>query len=135
LAEAYREDGYAEDGLRALDEALAFVEATGDCLWEAELHRLKGDLLLRQTPSDDHQSVTCFHRALDTARHQQTKSLELRAATSLAHLWQSQGKCQEARELLEPVYGWFTEGFDTADLRDAKALLDKLRAKMDPPTV
>jgi DNA-binding winged helix-turn-helix (wHTH) protein/predicted ATPase len=135
LAEAYREDGYAEDGLRALDEALAFVEATGDCLWEAELHRLKGDLLLRQTPSDDHQSVTCFHRALDTARHQQAKSLELRAATSLAHLWQSQGKCQEARELLEPVYGWFTEGFDTADLRDAKALLDKLRAKMDPPTV
>jgi peroxiredoxin len=88
--------------------------------------RLKGALLLRQAAPDVAQAETCFHHALDIACRQEAKSLELRAATSLARLWQSQGKRQDAYDLLAPVYGWFTEGFDTADLKDAKALLDAL---------
>jgi predicted ATPase len=94
--------------------------------YEAELHRLKGVLLLSLSPNHRTEAEACFQQALDIARHQQAKSLELRAATSLARLWQSQGKRQDACELLEPVYGWFTEGFDTADLQDAKVLLDEL---------
>ena len=94
--------------------------------WEAELHRLKGKLLLQQRIPDEAQAETCFHQAIDIARQQQAKSLELRAAMSLARLWQQQGKQAEAYELLVPIYGWFTEGFDTTDLREAKALLDEL---------
>ena len=92
----------------------------------AEIYRHKGVLLLKQAVPDASQAETCFHQALSVARHQQAKSLELRAATSLARLWQSQDKRQDATDLLAPVYGWFTEGFDTADLKDAKALLDEL---------
>ena len=126
LAEAYGKAGQAEEGLRVLAEALAAVDQTGERWWEAELHRLKGELLLWQAVLNEHQAEACFHQALDIARHQQAKSLELRAATSLSRLWQQQGKCIEARELLAPVYDWFTEGFDTADLQEAKALLDEL---------
>src|SRR5262249_35623766 len=93
---------------------------------EAELYRLKGELLLKQTPPDEQQAEACFQQALAIACQQQAKSWELRAAMSLARLWQQQGKCQEAHDLLAPVYGWFTEGFDTADLQEAKALLDAL---------
>jgi predicted ATPase len=93
---------------------------------EAELHRLKGEVLLRQPVSDKPQAVACFQRALDLARQERAKSLELHAALSLSRLWQQQGKRGEASELLAPVYGWFTEGFDTADLQEAKALLDEL---------
>ncbi len=96
---------------------------------EAELHRLKGDLLAmtdREMQDADLTPENCFHKALEIARHQQAKSLELRAATSLARLWQSQDKRQDAYDLLAPVYGWFTEGFDTADLMEAKSLLQEL---------
>jgi predicted ATPase len=96
--------------------------------WEAELYRLKGELLLQQTVVPDvQQAEACFHQALAIARRQQAKSLELRAAMSLARLWQRQGKRVEAYRMLVEVYGWFTEGFDTADLREAKALLDALQ--------
>jgi predicted ATPase len=92
----------------------------------AELYRLKGELLLGQALPDADQAETCFRRALDVTRHQQAKSWELRAAMSLSRLWQRQGKRADARELLAPLYGWFTEGFDTADLQEAKALLEAL---------
>ena len=95
-------------------------------LWEAELYRLQGALLLHQTVPDAQHAEACFCQALATARRQQAKSLELRAAMSLARLWQRQGKRAEARQMLAEVYGWFTEGFDTADLQEAKALLDAL---------
>ena len=109
-----------------LAEVLAEVHNTGLCYCEAELYRLKGELLLQQAAGWDGEAEACFRQALDVARRQQAKSWELRAATSLARLWQQQGKRAEARELLAPVYGWFTEGFDTADLQEAKALLDTL---------
>ncbi len=94
--------------------------------WDAELYRLKGELLLARAAEHGTEAETCFHQALDIARHQQAKSWELRATTSLARLWQSQGKRQDAYDLLAPVCGWFSEGFDTADLKDAKALLEEL---------
>jgi predicted ATPase len=124
LAEAYGDGEQAEEGLTALDEALTVVESTGERYWEVELHRLKGTLLL--TRSAEPQAEACFRQALDVARRQHAKSLELRAAMSLARLWQRQGKCAEAHELLAPVYGWFTEGFDTPDLQEARALLEGL---------
>ncbi len=93
---------------------------------EAELHRMKGALLSRHAAPDSRKAEASFHRALEVARSQSAKFWELRAATSLARLWQSQGKPTEASDLLAPVYGWFTEGFDTADLKEAKALLDEL---------
>jgi len=99
-------------------------------LEEAELHRLKGELLLQQSSGNQPEAETCFQKALDVARSQQAKSWELRAATSLARLWQPQDKRQEAYDLLAPVYNWFTEGFDTADLKEAKALLDNLAEDM-----
>src|SRR5215468_8941144 len=92
----------------------------------AEVYRVQGELLLLQATPDASQAEMSFHHALDVARRQQAKSLELRAAMSLARLWQHQGKRAEARDLLAPVYGWFTEGFDTADLQEARALLDEL---------
>ena len=109
-----------------LAEALTLVDTTGERWYEAELYRLKGALLLQQSSDNQAEAETCFQQAIDIARSQQAKSLELRAATSLARLWQQQGKRQEAHDLLAPVYNWFTEGFDTADLKDAKALLDAL---------
>jgi predicted ATPase len=117
--------GHTEDGLQALAEAHTLVEQHDERWWEAEVHRLRGVLLLRQPGTPPAEAEAWLQRALDVARRQQAKSLELRAAMSLARLWQQQGKRAEARELLAPIYGWFTEGFDTADLREAKALLDE----------
>jgi TOMM system kinase/cyclase fusion protein len=126
LAEAYSVIGQPESGLTALAEALTLVDTTGERLWESELYRLKGALLLQQNSGNQAEAETCFQQAITIAQNQQAKSWELRAATSLARLWQRQGKRQEAYDLLEPVYHWFTEGFDTADLREAKALLYEL---------
>jgi len=124
LAEAHGTIGEPEVGLTALTEALTLVDTTGERWYEPELHRLKGELLLQQNSDNQAEAESCFHHALDIARSQQAKSFELRTATSLARLWQQQGKRQEAHDLLAPVYHWFTEGFDTRDLQDAKALLD-----------
>jgi predicted ATPase len=127
LAEAYASLGKPEQGLDALTKAAAFMEETGEGLWEAEIHRLKGELLLHRSSEGQDQAEASFRKALNTARRQESRSLELRAATSLARLWAEQGERQQAHDLLAPVYGWFTEGFDTADLKNAKALLDDLR--------
>ncbi len=126
LAEAHSVIGQPEAGLTVPTEALALVEKNGECYYEAELHRLRGEFFLKQRTPNELQAESCFRQALEVACSQQAKSLELRAATSLARLWQRQGKRQEAYELLAPIYGWFTEGFDTADLQDAKALLEAL---------
>jgi predicted ATPase len=118
--------GHIVEGQRVLAEALATAHHTEERYYKAELYRLNGTLLLRQAVPDEKQAATCFQQALAVARHQQARSWELRAATSLSRLWQRQGKRQEARDLLAPVYDWFTEGFDTADLREAKGLLEEL---------
>ena len=110
-----------------LHEAIAAADKHGQRWWAAERHRLKGELLWQEgTGQKESEAEACFAQALDVARQQQAKSLELRAAMSLSRLWQRQGKRAEAYDLLAPVYGWFTEGFDTADLQEAKALLDEL---------
>jgi predicted ATPase len=126
LAEVAAHLGHPEDGLQALAEAHTLVEQHEERYWEAEVHRLRGVLLLRQPGTPQAEAEAWFQRALDVARRQEAKSLELRAAMSLSRLWQQQGKRQEAHDLLAEVYAWFTEGFDTADLQDAKALLDTL---------
>jgi predicted ATPase len=126
LVEAYGQIGQAKEGLRLLDEALVPVDASGERFYAAEVYRLKGELLLRQTVPEASAAEACFQQALAVARRQQAKSWELRAAMSLSRLWQHQGKRAAARELLAPIYGWFTEGFDTADLQEAKALLAAL---------
>jgi predicted ATPase len=126
LAEAHAVADQAEAGLDILAEALALVDHTGERYWEAEIYRLKGELLLQQAVSDAPQAEACFQQALAIARRQQAKSWELRAAMSLGRLWQQQGKRQAAYNLLAPVYGWFTEGFDTADLRETQRLLEEL---------
>jgi predicted ATPase len=136
LAEVYGEAGQAEEGLSVLSEAFIVVRRNGERWWEAELYRLKGELLLRQAaglsavPEAERLLTTeaeaAFRQALEIARRQHAKSLDLRAAMSLARLWQRQGKRADAYDLLAPIYGWFTEGFDTADLQEAKALLDAL---------
>jgi predicted ATPase len=110
----------------AIGEAFDIMERNKGPWWEAELHRMTGQLVLAQRGDDHAEAEKAFSRALTTARHQEAKSLELRAAMSLARLWQAQGKANEARDLLTPVYGWFTEGFDTPDLIEAKVLLDEL---------
>jgi predicted ATPase len=115
-----------EAGQSAVAEALAFAEESGERWWEADLYRLKGELLLAQSTENRAETEACFHRALDVAQRQSAKTFELRAAASLARLWADEGRRDEAHDLLAPVYGWFTEGFDTADLQDAKALLDAL---------
>jgi predicted ATPase len=126
LVEALGRAGQVEEGLRLLAEALAACEASGRGDMLAEAYRLQGALLLRQSAPDPTQAETCFQQALAIARRQQAKSWELRATMSLARLWQQQGKRSAAYELLAPIYGWFTEGFDTADLREAKALREAL---------
>ena len=126
LAEAYGQARQPEAGLQALTEALTRVEATEERWWEAELYRLKGALLLQLPIPDVNQAETCFQHALDVARGQQAKTLELRAAMSLSQLRQRQGKREAARTLLAPIYAWFTEGFDTPDLQEARALLEEL---------
>ena len=133
LAEATALLGNPESGLQSLDEAQILVEQTEDRWWEAEIHRLRGVLLLRQSMAAQAEANAWLSRALEVARRQQAKSLELRAATTLARLWRDQGKHSEARDLLAPVYAWFTEGFDTADLRDAKALLNGLACTAPKP--
>jgi predicted ATPase len=136
LAEAYGKVGQAAEGLVVLAEALATVEKTGERFYEAELYRLKGELTLQQfkvqsrskseVRSPESEAEEYFWKAIEIARQQQAKSLELRAATSLARLWRWQGKKAEAHRMLSEIYGWFTEGFDTKDLQEAKALLDTL---------
>jgi predicted ATPase len=126
LAEVCDHLGHTEDGLQALAEAHTLVEQHEERYWEAEVHRLRGVLLLRQPVPPQAEAEAWLQRALDVARRQEAKSLELRAAMSLSRLWQQQDKRAEARTLLAPIYGWFTEGFDTADLQEAKALLDEL---------
>jgi predicted ATPase len=126
LAEAYAKVGQREEGLTLLAEALAVTHDTGERRWDAELYRLKGELLLERSAKDDAEAESCFRQALEMARRRQAKSWELRAATSLSRLWQRQGKRDEARQLLTEIYDWFTEGFDTADLQEAKRLLEEL---------
>jgi predicted ATPase len=116
--------GQIEDALTQLDDAFQIVERTGERWFAAELNRHKGRLLLRQGHSTAAEEL--YHRALSIAATQQAKFWELRAATSLTRLWRDQGRGAEARDLLAPIYGWFTEGFDTPDLKEAKALLDEL---------
>jgi predicted ATPase len=126
LAEAHGAMGQPESGLTVLTEALTLVETTGQRWYASEIYRLKGALLLQQSSDNQAEAENCFHQAIAIAQDQQAKSFELRATTSMARLWQQQGKRQEAYDLLAPVYHWFTEGFDTADLKDAKALLEML---------
>jgi len=126
LAEAAAHAGQMEEGLTLLEEALAALEASERGDLRAEVYRLKGVLLLRQASPDTPQAEACLQQALAVARRQQAKSWELRAALSLSRLWQRQGKRDAARDLLAPIYGWFSEGFDTADLQEAKALLEAL---------
>ena len=128
LAMAYAELGEFDDASCCLSEAMTAVERTGESWFEAEVHRIAGEIALKLPPANPAKAQTHFERALDVSRQQQAKSWELRAAMSLARLWRDQGKMQQARELLAPVYGWFTEGFDTRDLKEAKALLQELAA-------
>jgi len=129
LAQAYEMQGDLENGLRTLDEALAVVNKTGMRYYEAELYRLKGRLLW-MTGANDHQHMVsgaaCCWRAMAIAEQQQSKSLQLRAATQLGQFWCQQGEYESAQQLLRPIYDWFSEGFDTADLQEAKALLEGL---------
>ena len=126
LARACAKLGRFDDAWRYIDEATTELETTKEKLWEAEVYRMAGDIALRSPKPDIAKAEAYFERALAVARKQQAKSWELRAAMSLARLWRDQGKRQQARDLLAPVYGWFTEGFDTLDLKEAKALLDEL---------
>ena len=126
LIEAHKKAGQASEGLIVLAEALTLVETTGERYYESELQRLNGELLLLQSPGDTVEAEACFQSALEIARQQRAKSLELRTAMSLARLWQRQGKAGDASQLLGDVLAWFTEGFETADLRDAQALCNEL---------
>ena len=128
LGLAYAEAGAFDDAWRCIADALTSVEATKERWFEAEIQRVAGDIALLSPKPDTTKAEAYFDRALVVARAQQAKSWELRAAMSMARLWRDQGKRDEARELLAPVYGWFTEGFDTLDLKEAKALLDELAA-------
>jgi predicted ATPase len=141
MAQALGKAGQAEEGLSVLAEALAVADKNEERLYEAELYRLKGTLTLQKfqvsgskfqiadprplTPDPQAEAEACFHKAIEIARRQQAKSLELRAVMSLSRLWQQQGKKAEARQMLAEIYGWFTEGFDTADLKEARALLEE----------
>ncbi len=126
LAEGFWRVGRHDDALGALGLGVAQAQEKGQHLYDSELHRLRAEILLDQDGGALQEAQTLLRRALEIARAQQAKSFELRAATSLARLWQQQGRKDEARELLAPVYQWFTEGFDTPDLKDAKALLEEL---------
>ena len=128
LARAYAELGQVDDAWRCIGEAITTIETTKERWLEAEVHRTAGEIALLSANPDAAKAEAYFERALAVARQQQAKSWELRAAMSIARLWRDQGKVSEARELLAPVYGWFTEGFDTRDLKDAKALLEELAA-------
>jgi predicted ATPase len=127
LTEAYGQVGQLDDAWRMLAGALDAVEESGHRHYEAETYRFEGELHLREPNPEVAQAEASFQRARDIARHQQAKSWELRAAMSLARLWAEQGRRSEGYELLAPMYSWFTEGFDTADLKQAKALLNELQ--------
>jgi len=126
LAETYREGGRIDEALQAVAEGLKQAQATSARFNEAELYRLKGELLLMSAGPGAEEAERCFRQAVEIARRQSAKSLELRAAMSLSRLLHRQGKREDARRLLAEIYAWFTEGFDTADLKDARALLDAL---------
>jgi predicted ATPase len=126
LARAYADLGRFDDAWRYIDEAMTSMETTKETLSEAEIRRIAGEIALLSPERDAAKAEAYFESALTVARQQQAKSCELRAAMSVAQLWRDQGKPKQARELLAPVYGWFTEGFDTLDLKEAKALLDEL---------
>ena len=126
LTKAYVKLGQFDDAWRSIEEALSFVETIKEKWYEAEVYRVAGEITLKSTGHDTAKAEAYFERALAVARNQQAKSLELRAAMSMARLWRDQGKRDKARQLLAPVYGWFTEGFDTLDLKEAKALLEQL---------
>jgi class 3 adenylate cyclase/predicted ATPase len=128
LTRAYADLGRFNDAWRCIGEAITAVETTKERWWEAEVNRVAGEIALMSPERDVGKAKAYFERALAIARQQQAKSWELRASMSLARLWRDRGKAQEARELLAPVYGWFTEGFDTRDLKEAKALLEELAA-------
>jgi predicted ATPase len=128
LAKAYAELGKFADARRCVDEAATAVRTTKETTFEAEVHRIAGEIEIMSPERDAAKAEMYFDRALAVARKQQAKSLELRAAKSMARLWRDQGKSQQARELLAPVYGWFTEGFGTLHLKEAKALLEELAA-------
>src|SRR5262249_3447767 len=136
LAEAYGKGGQVEEGLAAVAEALEFVDRTEERFYEAELYRLKGELTLAQSSvqglasSVQKEAEACFHKAIEIAHRQQAKALELRATVSLARLWQQQGKKAEAHVMLADIYNWFTDGFETKDLQEAKALLEELEEEL-----
>jgi predicted ATPase len=134
LAEAYSKGGQAEEGLHVLDEAFAVLHKNAERDYEAELYRIKGELLLQQAMAKEiytaplrAEAETYFHKALNVARHQGATSIELRAAMSLSRLWQKEGKREEPRKMLTEIYGWFTEGFNTPDIQEAKSLLEALK--------
>jgi predicted ATPase len=129
LAMAYAELGQLDDALRCIDDAIDKLERSKEKWCEAEVHRIAGEIALKSPAPDSEKAEKYFDRARTVARDQQAKSWELRASMSMARLWRDQGKREEARELLAPVYGWFTEGFDTLDLKEAKALLDELAVR------
>jgi adenylate cyclase len=128
IAAALGKSGQPGEGLREIEESIAVIEKSGERFYEAEVHRLKGDLLLVQHASNEAQAERCFRTAIEISRKQHAKSWELRATTSRARLLTNQGRSAEARATLSETYNWFTEGFDTADLKAAKALLDELIA-------
>jgi len=126
LARAYADIGKFDDARRSIDEAITLTQTTKERWYEGEILRTSGEIILLLRDSNAGKAEAYFERALAIARQQQAKSWELRAATSMARLWRDHGKSQQARELLAPVYGWFTEGFDTRDLKEAGALLEQL---------
>jgi predicted ATPase len=126
LAEIYGKSGEAAIGLELIDGGLEQVSRTDERIWEAELHRIKGELLLIEDPESCGQAEQCFRTAVEIAQRQKAKSWELHATLGLARLLVQKGRRDEARAMLMAIYGWFTEGFDTADLKDAKALLNEL---------
>ena len=126
LARAYADLDQFDDAWRCIGEAMTAVETTKERLWEAEVYRMAGEIALGSPEPDPVKAEAYFERALVVAREQQAKSWELRAVMSMARLWCDQGKRRQAQDLLAPVYGWFTEGFDTLDLKQAKVLLDGL---------
>jgi predicted ATPase len=128
LARAYAELGQFDDAWRLIGEAATAIETSNEKWYEADIHRMAGEIAMKSPATDTVKAEAYFERALSVARQQQAKSWELRAAMNMARLWRDQGKRDEARDLLAPVYGWFTEGFDTLDLKEAKGLLEELAA-------
>ena len=126
MARAHAEVGLFDDAWHSIDKALTLIEKTKERWFEAEVNRIAGEITLMSPEPDAAKAETYFERALTVARDQQAKSWELRAAMSMARLWHDQGRPKQARELLAPIFGWFTEGFDTLDLKEARALLDTL---------